>query len=132
MIRIVILWLTGVIIIVPYCIYRLLYIAEPDEYAFLIVFPLFWIFGFWGVVGPMVGAFKVHKLIKAIEKAGSYSEVEKAYEENEGKEIVIDLIANENKIPRFMARWLYKKVEPRLREKVKKASANRESSKFNK
>lgn len=122
MFRIVILWIAGVIIIVPYAIYRLLYIAQPDEYAFLIVFPLFWIFGFWGVVGPIVGAYKVHRLVKAIEKAGSHSEIERAYEENEGKEIVIDLIASENKIPKFMARWLYKKVEPRLREKINNVS----------
>lgn len=131
MFRIVILWIIGVIVIVPYAIYRLLYIAEPDEYAFLIVFPLFWIFGFWGVVGPLVGAYKAHQLMKAIEKAGTYSEIEKAYEEHEGKEIVIDLIASENKIPKFMARWLYRKVEPRLREKFKEASGDGGPSKPN-
>ena len=48
---------------VPYCrpgagdeSQGLLFQAQPDEYAFLIVFPLFWIFGFWGVVGPLFAA----------------------------------------------------------------------------
>lgn len=123
MTKIVVLWLSGIILLVPYCIYRLLYIAPSDEYAFLIVFPLFWIFGFWGVVGPMIGAYKMHRLIKAIEKAGDFTEIEKAYKENEGKELIIDLIATENKIPKFFARWLYNKVEPRLKEKIRQDSA---------
>lgn len=60
--------------------------------------------------------------MKAIKNAGRYREIEKAYEENKGEEIVTELIASENNIPKFMAGWLYNKVEPSLREKVEKAS----------
>lgn len=34
MLRIVIVWLAGVVIILPFAIYRVLYKAGPDEYAF--------------------------------------------------------------------------------------------------
>jgi hypothetical protein len=46
-IRITILWVLGLITIVPYSIHHLLYYAQRDEYALLITLVLFWIFGFW-------------------------------------------------------------------------------------
>lgn len=110
----VILWLLGLVIIVPYAIYSLFFTAQPDQYAFLIVAPLFWIFGFWGVVGPLVAAWRVHKLMRAIEVAGNTTELKEAYERNDGKEVVVDLIASENHLPKFIARRLYDKVEKKL------------------
>jgi len=114
MIRITILWVLGILLLVPYAIYRLLFVAEPDEYAFLIVFPLFWIFGFWGVVGPIFAAVKGHRLIRALEKAGSSDGLRRAFEEHEGDEVLIELIRTENHIPRWLARKIYYRVRPRL------------------
>ena len=91
MIRITVLWVLGIVLLVPYAIYRLLFVAEPDEYAFLIVFPLFWIFGFWGVVGPILAAIKAHRLIRALENAGSSEELRRAFVENEGDEFTANL-----------------------------------------
>lgn len=116
MIRITILWVFGIILLVPYAVYRLLFIAEPDEYAFLIVFPLFWIFGFWGVAGPIYAAVKGHRLIRALEKAGSSDELRKAFEDHEGDEVLIELIRTESKIPRWLAGRIYHRVKPRLTE----------------
>lgn len=116
MIRITIVWVLGIVLLVPYAIYRLLFVAEPDEYAFLIVFPLFWIFGFWGVVGPIFGAVKGHGLIRALEKAGSSEELRKAFVEHEGDDVIIEFIRAENRIPRWLARKIYRRVKPRLVE----------------
>jgi len=124
MIRITILWVLGIVLLVPYAIYRLLFVAEPDEYAFLIVFPLFWIVGFWGVVGPIFAAVKGHRLIRALEKAGSSDELKRAFVDNEGDEVLIELIRAENRIPRWLARKTYYRVKPRLLE----VAAARESA----
>ena len=116
MIRITALWILGLVLLVPYAVYRLLFVAEPDEYAFLIVFPLFWIFGFWGVVGPLFAAVKAHRLVKALEAAHDAGSLQKAFEENEGDDVLIELIRTENKIPRWLARKIYYRVKPRLLE----------------
>lgn len=112
--RIVLLWIIGGIIIIPYAVYHLVFTAQRDEYAFLIVIPLFWIFGFWGVVAPLIAAYKVHRLMKSLDQATSQAALHAAYERNDGREIIIDLIAKDNKIPRFIARRLYDRVATKL------------------
>ncbi len=116
MIRITVLWILGIVLLVPYAVYRLLFQAQPDEYAFLIVFPLFWIFGFWGVVGPLFAAVKAHRLIKALEAAHDAGSLQTAFEENEGDDVLIEMIRSENRIPRWLARRIYHRVKPRLLE----------------
>jgi hypothetical protein len=113
-IRIFMLWVIGALLIVPYAIYRLLSDATRDEYAFLIVVPLFWIFGFWGVVAPLLMAVRVRRLFRALETAGSAPAVRDALENNEAEGIVVDLIARENGLPKFVARRLYAAVRARF------------------
>jgi hypothetical protein len=114
MLRLVMLWILGGLLIVPYSVYRLLFEAQRDEYAFLIVMPLFWIFGFWGAVGPMVAACRIRGFFKALEAAADGNQVREAFERHEGREVIIDLIASENGLPRFLARAIYNKVAQRL------------------
>lgn len=116
MIRIVGLWVLGIVVIVPWAIYRLLFVAQPDEYAFLIVFPLFWVFGFWGVVGPLFAAVKAHRLIRALERAQGSDSLRRAFEDHDGDDVLIELIRTENRIPRWLARKIYHRVKPRLLE----------------
>ena len=108
MLRIFILWMIGLCTIVPYSIYQLLFYAQSDEYAFLIVVPLFWIFGFWGVVGPLIAVVRIRRLMNALESAGSMDEIRLAYERNDGEAVIVDLIATENHLPKFLARIVYK------------------------
>jgi hypothetical protein len=114
--RVAVVWIAGLVLLVPYAVYRLLFVAEPDEYAFLIVFPLFWIFGYWGVVGPLLAAAKADRLIRALETARDSDVLRRAFDDNEGDEVVVDLIATENRIPRWLARRIYVRVKPRLVE----------------
>ena len=118
MIRIVGLWVLGIVVIVPWAIYRLRVVAQPDEYAFLIVFPLFWVFGFWGVVGPLFAAVKAHRLIRALERAQGSESLKKAFEDHDGDDVLIELIRTENRIPRWLARKIYHRVKPRMMELV--------------
>lgn len=120
--RITILWIVGGLLIIPYAVYHLLYHAQRDEYAFLIVVPLFWIFGFWGVVGPAIAAWRIRRLIKALERVQDRQQLQEAFERHDGPEVIIELIATENRIPRFLARRLYGLVERRL--KVVEPEAN--------
>jgi hypothetical protein len=116
--RIFLLWILGGLIIVPYAVYRLLFEASRDEYAFLIVVPLFWIFGFWGVVGPLVIVVRVRRLFRALETAGSVAAVRDALEKHESEEIVVDLIARENGLPKFVARRIYRTLVKKISGQV--------------
>jgi hypothetical protein len=47
-------WVVGLLTAVPYAAYHLWFYAPREQYALLITFILFWIFGYWGVVGPLL------------------------------------------------------------------------------
>lgn len=108
------LWVVGLLTIVPYATYSLLFVAQPDRYALLIVLPLFWIFGYWGVVGPMLAVAKVRRVLKALERAQVEGRLKEALCSKEATEVAIDLIASENGIPRFLAAKVHRLLVGRL------------------
>jgi len=114
--RLTLLWIIGLITLVPYGIYYLLFQAPRDEYAFLITFILFWIFGFWGVAGPVLSALKVRSVFNALEKTRSGEEIRNLIQNNESRDVVIDLIASENHVPKFIANRIYTMMVKRLSE----------------
>src|SRR5690606_9330777 len=65
----VLLWIVGLLTIVPYGIYHLIFHVEREHLAFNITLVLFWIFGYWGVVGPILAAIKVRAAFRALERA---------------------------------------------------------------
>lgn len=112
--RAALVWFVGLLTVVPYGTYYLLFQAQRDQYAFLITLVLFWIFGYWGVVGPLIAAIKVRKVFSAIEQARSNDEMITALQSDETREMAIDLIASENHIPRFLAARVYRLLISRL------------------
>ena len=118
-IKAAILWVLGLLTIVPYSIYHLLYYAQRDEYALLIALVLFWIFGFWGVVGPILTVIKVRRVFRALEMAQSKEKMEEILKSAEAQDVAIDLIASENHIPRFLAKKIYFAAMRKLSEKQK-------------
>ena len=102
-----IFWVLGLFTAVPYAIYYLLYQATRDQYALLITFVLFWIFGYWGVVGPLASAVRIRRVFRALEIARSPEQLRDVLKSPESQEAAIDLIASENKIPKFVARKLF-------------------------
>ena len=116
--RITIIWIFGLFTIVPYGTYYLLFKASRDQYALLITTILFWIFGFWGVIGPIISAIKVRQIFKKLEQIKSEKELKEIIDKKESQEAAIDFIASENKIPRFLAKRIYKTISDKLSEKT--------------
>jgi len=97
------IWILGLLTFVPYAAYYLFFEASRDQYALLITAVLFWIFGYWGVVGPILAAMKVRRVMRAIEQAGSREALIEALSSPDAREAAIEMIASENHIPRFLA-----------------------------
>lgn len=110
LLRAALLWILGLVTIVPWALYRLLFVAQRDEYAFLIVLPLFWVFGFWGVVGPIITALKIRSLLRALESAQSHDDLKRALNDPDTREAAIELLASENCLPKFLVRRIVAKL----------------------
>jgi hypothetical protein len=108
------LWVAGLLTVVPYGAYYLLFHARKDQYAALITLVLFWIFGYWGVVGPLLAAIKVRTVFRAIERAKSKESLIQALRSAEARDVAIDLIVSENRIPRFLASRVVQLLAGRL------------------
>lgn len=102
-----VLWVLGLLTLVPYGLYQLLFEAQREEYAFYTVLVGFWIFGYWGVMGPVISAIKARQVMRALELAKSREELERIIHSQDSRQVAIDLIASENKIPKFLARKIY-------------------------
>lgn len=114
LVRAAALWVVGLLTIVPYGTYQLLFHAPREQYALLITLILFWIFGYWGLVGPLLAALKARRVLRAIEQTRSKKELMAALRSPEARDVAIDLIASENHIPRFIATRVYNLLAARL------------------
>jgi hypothetical protein len=109
-----VVWIAGLLTLVPYGTWYLFFEAPRDQYALLITLVLFWIFGYWGVVGPILAAIKVRRVFRALERAGSREELLAQLRSPDTREAAIDLIASENRIPRFLAARVFNLLASRL------------------
>lgn len=108
------LWVLGLMTLVPYATYHLLYLASRDEYAALITFVLFWIFGYWGVAGPLITLVKVRALFRRLHQAQTAEGLIQVLHNREAESIVIDMIAADNRLPRFVAARVYRLLRARI------------------
>jgi hypothetical protein len=114
MVWVAVLWGVGLFTLVPYATYYLLFEASRDQYALLITFVLFWVFGFWGIAGPLLALVKIRRVFRAIERAGARGDLLAALRNPETRDVAIDLIATENGVPRFIAERVYALLLDRL------------------
>lgn len=114
--RATLIWIVGLLTLVPYAGYYLFFEAPRDQYALLIVGILFWIFGYWGVVGPLLAAIKVRQVFRLLEMAKSREDVVAALRSPETQDAFIELIASENRIPKFLARKVFSLAVEHLSE----------------
>jgi hypothetical protein len=112
------LWVVGLFTLVPYGTYHLFFEASRDQYALLITLILFWIFGYWGVAGPLLMTLKVRSVFRAIELAHSKDELIKVLNGPDARHVAVDLIATENHIPRFLASRVYDLLIARLSNRL--------------
>jgi hypothetical protein len=97
------LWIVGLLTLVPYATYYLFFRAPREQYAILITFVLFWIFGYWGVVGPLLALIKVRTVFRRLQHVKSSEDLVMTLQSAQARDVAIDLIATENHIPRFLA-----------------------------
>lgn len=107
-------WVVGLLTLVPWATWQLLFEATRDQYAALIVLILFWVFGYWGAVGPLLAAIKVRRVFRAIQDARSREDLLATLQSAEARAAAIDFIAAENHIPRFLAERVYNLLVSRL------------------
>jgi hypothetical protein len=105
--RAALVWIAGLLTLVPYGAWYLLFEAPREQYALLIVGLLFWVFGYWGLVGPLLLGLKVRAVARAIERVRSRDDLLKTLQSPDARAVAIDLIAAENHIPRFVASRVY-------------------------
>jgi hypothetical protein len=118
------IWVLGLVTVVPYATYYLLYFASRSEYAALITFILFWIFGFWGIAGPLITFVKVRALFRKLHQAQTAEALIQALHNRDAEKIVIDMIAADNRLPRFVAVRVYRLLMARLaKDRGAKATA---------
>ena len=108
------IWVAGLLTVVPYATWHLLFEAPREQYPALIVFVLFWVFGYWGAVGPLIAAVKIRRVFRAIEGAKSREALVATLRSADARDAFIDLIASENRIPRFLATRVYALLARRL------------------
>ena len=108
------LWIVGLITGVPWATWHLLFRAPRDQYALLITFVLFWIFGYWGIAGPLISLVKVRTVFRAIEQATSREEIVAILRSDAARNVAIDHIATEYRIPKFIAARALNMVAERI------------------
>jgi len=108
------IWIVGLVTLLPYATYDLFFRAPREQYALLITLILFWLFGYWGVVGPLVTALKVRAVFRAIEQAPTKTQLMATIRRKETEDAAIALIAAENRIPRFVADKVYRRLAAKL------------------
>lgn len=108
LLRAILLWVAGLLTIVPWSLWYLFCQAEPTQYAWLILLILFWVFGYWSVAGPIIAILKVRAIYRTIVELKAQGDLLAALRRQETEEIVVDLIARQNRIPRFLATRVYR------------------------
>ena len=109
-----VLWALGLVTLVPYGTHHLLFEAPREQYALLITLLLFWIFGYWGLVGPIVALVQVRRVMRALEQAHAEGRLDQVLCSRETRDAAVGLIASEHRIPRFLAARAYRLVVERL------------------
>jgi len=109
-----VVWILGLLTAVPYATWYLLFRAPREQFALLITFVLFWIFGYWGLVGPIVSIVKVRSVFGAIQQTRSREELVAVLQSEDARNVAIEHIASEYRIPRFLASRVLKLATERI------------------
>lgn len=116
--RIFVLWLVGLTTLVPYALYHLFFTATRDQYAFLISVVLIWVFGFWGLVGPLISIYRLYPILRALDRAKSSQDFAQLLHHTDNETAAVELIATEWRLPRPVALWLYRRGLSRWHKEV--------------
>jgi hypothetical protein len=71
-------------------------------------------------MGPLLTAYKIRQVFKALELAADGNELKCLLQSGGAEEVAIDLIAKENRIPKFLARKVFRYAVRRFAEAQEK------------
>ncbi len=114
MARAFLVWILGLVTLVPYAGWYLLFEAEHGQYPLLITFIIAWIIGYHGVVLPLIAAWRVRKFFRFLEGLASGDAVPAAFNDPETRKAFILNLARENGVPLFVARCVFARFEQGL------------------
>lgn len=117
---VVIVWVLGLFTVVPLCVWLLLTQGDRDNAALLIVLPLFWLFGYFPTIMPIVTVLRIRRWMRLLDDPQRLLDALRELPDGAGEAECIRLIARENRVPQFVVRWLYRRVAPRLREALER------------
>lgn len=82
--------------------------VTTDNAALVIVLPFAWIFGYWGVVGPLLAAWKIWRLQSVLEEhcERRATGLDTSTTERDVEDALTLLLTQENPIPELWARRL--------------------------
>ncbi|MCH9672709.1 MAG: hypothetical protein K0U93_14825 [Gammaproteobacteria bacterium] len=123
MIKLFAIWVCGLLTAVPAAIYHLLFHAERSEYAALIVFVGFWVFGFWGLVGSATAIIKTRRVYRALEHVRSPEQLKEFVHHDDTEAVAIEAMRTNAGIPQFIAKRLYALGRNKLADAEKSAPA---------
>ena len=109
-----IVWVIGMVTAVPLAVYYLLFHAPRDQYALLIVFIIGWPLGYWPVIGPILTLLKLRSVYRGLRQVRSIDDLRRKLSEGQTEDVLIDCIATEYRIPKFLARRAYRYVLHRV------------------
>jgi len=108
--RAVIVWVIGLVTAVPLAVYYLLFHAPREQYVLLIPFIVGWVFFYWPIIGPILSLLKLRAVYRGLRQIRSVNDLRRRLLEGEGESVLIDWIAQEYHIPKFLARRAYRRV----------------------
>jgi len=105
-----IVWVIGLVTAVPLAAYHLLFQAPREQYALLIAFIIGWVFLYWSVVGPLLMLRKLRCVYRGLKQVRSVDDLRRRLADGDTEDVLIDWIAREHRIPKFLARRAYRYV----------------------
>ena len=105
-----IVWVIGLVTAVPLAAYYLLFHAPREHYPWLIAFLIGWLFLYWPTVGPILMLLKLRCVYRGLRQVRCVDDLRLRLSDGETEDVIVDWIARENRIPRFLARRAYRYV----------------------
>ncbi len=107
MLKALLIWFAGILLLVPYSLYRA-FTLEFLDYIFWLGLSLGWLILYWPVAGPIVTFGKIRHIYRVI--AENPENRKKVFEDSESADTAIEFISQITGVPEFIARKVYDRL----------------------
>jgi len=120
------IWLAGLASFVPVLAVRLIFWAPREEYPLLITLILFWLFGYWSIVGPAAVAWRLYRIVRALRQSAASRNTVQGPSPAELEGIGVALLEGDQGVPRPLARWIVALVRRNLEKQSRQGAPSEE------